>query len=158
MFYVKRRTKSTFVEVRMNKATMAVTNREMELARPSDWMSNMFDLEQFKAAARTGAFERIVLNASLAKFMVEGIPRKDAQGTFEKGVRMVLSTSRRKRPRMFRDPATALKLLREIGVNKVEVQLAGWMPERAAEWGRKRPDMSDRLRFAHEYARPGSAE
>src|ERR1700678_544816 len=138
----------------MKKDARMGIDLEMELARASDWMTNLFDLEQFRAAARMGAFERIVMDASLAKFTVEGVPRKELQGIFEKGVRVILCTSRRTRPRMFRDPATALKLLREMGVKKVEVQLMGWCPERAGEWGRKRPDMSERLRFAHEYARP----
>ena len=142
----------------MNKPKTAVMSTEAVLSRRSDWMSNMFDLEQFRAAAQMGVFERIAIVASLGKFMVEGIPRKDSQGVFEKGVRLILCTSRRKRPRNFSDPSTALRLLFEMGVKNVEVHLAGWIPERAAEWGRKRPDMAERLRFAHEYARPEGAE
>ena len=143
---------------RVNKGTTTVMNAGTMLSRPSDWMTNMFDLEQFRAAAQMGVFERIVIVASLGKFMVEGVPRKDSPGVFEKGVRLILCTSRRKRPRNFSDPSTALRLLFEMGVKNVEVHMARWIPERASEWGRKRPDMAERLRFAHEYARPEGGE
>ena len=67
---------------------------------------------------------------------------------------MTLCTSRGKLPRQFRSPNAALKLLREMGAEKVEVQMESWYPERSKSLGEiKRPDMAARLKGAHEAAR-----
>jgi hypothetical protein len=123
------------------------------------WMAerekDFFDLEQFRSAIRVDAFERIVVDARGSDFAIEGWPRKRAAAELEAGARMILCTTRKKRVRLFRHPAAALKVLKELGAKSVEVRLATWYPDQGSGWGYKRPDMSERLRFAHERARLG---
>jgi hypothetical protein len=128
---------------------------EIERRRIVEYTKDFFDLEQFRSAIRVDAFERIVVDARGSDFAIEGWPRKRAARDMEKGARMVLCTSRRKRVRLFRHPAAALKVLKELGARSVEVRLASWHPGQGSAWSNKRPDMSERLRFAHEQARLG---
>jgi len=128
------------------------------------------DLNQFRAAIRTEAFQPIRVVATGVYFSIEGQmktpPRpkpktrtKTREEIEEEAERlmnecMTLCTSRTKKARRFRNPAAALQLLREIGVTKVEVQMQSWYPKRGKQYSDvKRPDMAERLKRAHEAAR-----
>jgi len=50
----------------------------------------------------------------------------------------------------------ALELLWKMGARTVEIDMTNWHPDHAKFARGLRPDMADRLRFAHEYARSGS--
>jgi hypothetical protein len=60
------------------------------------------------------------------------------------------------RERKFRSAGTALKLLRDLGLKEVMVDIEYYRPAKARLL--KRPDMTERLQFAHAYARSGTAE
>jgi len=110
----------------------------------------LLTLDQFRTAALTGAFKPVVLKAAGVHFMIQGQVRK--------GGRMTLGTTRTKRDRRFRNPGSALALLHKMGLFEVEIELEGWHPTHEKEWREKRPDMADRLGFAHSVARDGSWE
>jgi hypothetical protein len=57
---------------------------------------------------------------------------------------------------MFLNPTAALAMLKELGVKSVQVDLESWRPNQPTDNERRRPDMAERLQFAHEYAREGS--
>ena len=110
----------------------------------------MLDLDQFRAAVRSGAFRPIRMRAGGIDFWIEGQPAK--KGKVRPEECMVLCTSREKRHRYFRNPAAALELLWKMGARSVEIDLTNWHPDHGKFARGIRPDMADRLRFAHEYA------
>jgi hypothetical protein len=57
--------------------------------------------------------------------------------------------------RAFTDPGKAILLLYKLGAQKILVDVSRWEPARAAAEGRRRPDVSGRLRRAHEVAKLG---
>jgi hypothetical protein len=126
---------------------------EVERSRREARLRNMLDLDQFRTAVQTGAFRPITLRAGGIDFWIEGKLRKKPDVEEEEGDLRTLCTSRRRRPRWFRNPAAALQLLREMGATNVEVELGSWHPRQAKELGRKRPDMAERLLRAHRDAK-----
>jgi hypothetical protein len=102
---------------------------------------NTFDLEQFRAAVRGNAFRVVSMRAGGAHFFIHGKLRD--------GTEISLCTSRRRRNRSFRNPTSALELLRSIGVTLVEVTMSGWHPDIADQWAIRRPDMAERLSRGH---------
>ena len=69
------------------------------------------------------------------------------------GAWIVLATTRGKQARGFRNPAKAILLLHEMGVQKIAVDVSGWEPARAAEEGWRRPDVAARQRRVHGVAK-----
>ena len=106
----------------------------------------LYDLDQFRSAARAGAFRKVRLRGAGVQFVVEGVGREEEE-------RITLVTTRERRFRYFRNAEGALQLLQEIGVRVVEVEMAGWRPMREKEWRPKRPDMAERLKLAHATAK-----
>jgi hypothetical protein len=108
-----------------------------------------FTMEQFRAAAMVKGF-RPVLRAVGVHFVIEGQPQK--------GERVVLGTTRTKKDRSFRNPTSALALLQKMGVLKAEVEFERWHGTREKDLRERRPDMAERLSFAHSVARDDAWE
>ena len=114
----------------------------------------MLDLVQFRAAVRCGAFRPVRMRAGGIHFWIEG--QLAGKGKPQPEECMVLCTSRERRHRYFRNPVAALELLWKMGARTVEIDMTNWHPDHAKFARGLRPDMADRLRFAHAYARSGS--
>ena len=117
-------------------------------------LERMLDLDQFRAAVRCGAFRPVRMRAGGVHFWVEG--QLAGRGKPQPEESMVLCTSRERRHRYFRNPVAALELLWKMGARTVEIEMTNWHPDHAKFARGLRPDMADRLRFAHEYAKSGS--
>jgi hypothetical protein len=113
------------------------------------------NVHEFRAAFRAGAFKSILLKGGGGHFEIFGEPRTPRRNLASAGEWLMLATTKGKKDRTFRNPETALELLCAMGVTEVRVELEHWHPTRVKEWARKRPDMAERLRFAHECARAG---
>ena len=74
----------------------------------------------------------------------------------EQTVTDIAELARGLRERKFQSAGTALKVLRDLGLKEVMVEIEYYRPAKARFV--QRPDMAERLRFAHEYARPESLE
>ncbi len=90
--------------------------------------------KEFQKAAETGAFLKIVLKASWAKFEIVGVTRGGDEARlvpqrFAGGVRQFLN------------PAAALSLLKRMGIHTVEIQMENWDLEMASLSMRSRPDV-----------------
>ena len=116
-------------------------------------LERMLDLDQFRAAVRCGAFRPVRMRAGGIHFWIEGQLATKGKPLPEES--MVLCTSRQKRHRYFRNPVAALELLWKMGARTVEIDMTNWHPDHAKFARGLRPDMADRLRFAHAYARSG---
>lgn len=107
-------------------------------------MSHVFTLGELRAAARSGGIRSIILQADGPTFSVHAITVEYED--------MQLVSTRKKEPRLFLDPRNALSLLREIGIEKAEIDVEKWQPERASEVRQSRPDRSIQMKAAHEAA------
>ncbi len=105
-------------------------------------MIQTLNLEQLKTATATGGVKGITLRGDGAAFVVSIQTQK-----FE----AVLATSR-KEPRRFADPRRALQLLRTVGWDQCQIDVAEWRPEEHAFEKTARPDRSIALKAAHEAA------
>lgn len=108
----------------------------------------LFTLEHFQVAIRFGAIKTIKLKAEGSEFGLEAVTKE--------GRKLRLRMARGLRERKFQSAGTALKLLRDLGLKEVMVEIEYYRPITGKF--HKRPDMSERLRFAHEYARPEGVE
>ena len=108
----------------------------------------LFTLDHFQVAIRFGAIQTIKLRAEGPEFALEAVTKE--------GRKLRLRMARGLRERRFQSAGTALKLLRDLGFKEVMVEIELYRPIK----GRfiKRPDMAQRLQFAHDYARPESTE
>lgn len=107
-------------------------------------MQETLNLDQFRAAFRSGGFSSIVLAASGGQFFVTAQPQT--------GSRITLCTTHGKRLRAFRNPAKAIEILHGMGAHRVEIDTSDWSPARAELESRKRPDTAERQRRAHQAA------
>jgi len=105
------------------------------------------NLGELRTAFHTGGLRAVGVSASGGLFFVTAQPRS--------GGWVVLATTKGKQARGFRDPGKAIFLLHEIGVQKIVVDVSGWDLGRAAEEGRRRPDVSQRQRRVHGVAKLG---
>jgi hypothetical protein len=108
----------------------------------------LFTLEHFQVAIRFGAIKTIKLNAEGSEFVLQAVTKEGRQ--------LRLRMARALRERKFRSAGTALKVLRDLGIKEVMVEIEHYRPVKGLF--PKRPDMAERIRFAHEYARPEGAE
>jgi len=108
----------------------------------------LFTLEHFEVAIRFGAIKTIELKAEGSEFALQAVTKDGRQ--------LRLRMSRGFRERKFRSAGTALKLLRDLGIKEVLVEIENYRPIKGRF--QARPDMSERLQFAHEYARIGKTE
>jgi len=118
-------------------------------------------IEEFRGAIRAGGFKAVHLVAQGPFFLIQGEP----QGRNAKtglvvcdSTWLTLVTKRDRRNRMFLNPTAALVMLQELGVKSVQVDLESWRPNQPTDNARRRPDLAERLQFAHEYAREGSKQ
>ena len=116
---------------------------------------------EFRGAIRAGGFKAVHLVALGPFFLIQGEP----QGRNAKtglvvcdSTWLTLVTKRDRRNRMFLNPTAALVMLQELGVKSVQVDLESWRPNQPTDNARRRPDLAERLQFAHEYAREGSKQ
>ena len=116
-------------------------------------------IEEFRGAIRAGGFKAVHLVAQGPFFLIQGEPqgRQAKSGlVVDDSTWLTLVTKRDRRNRMFLNPTAALVMLKELGVKSVQVDLESWRPDQPTDNERRRPDIAERLRFAHEYAREGS--
>ena len=116
-------------------------------------------LGEFRAVVRAGGFKAVHLVAQGPLFVIQGEPqgRPVKSGVDVDGSTwLTLVTTRGRRNHMFVNPTVALAMLHELGVKSVQVDLESWRPNAPTDNDRRRPDLAERLRFAHEYAREGA--
>lgn len=100
-------------------------------------------LDQFRATVDSGGVLSVTLRAQGPAFAVQAETRRgDA----------ILVDTRRKTPRLFVDPRKALKMLRELGIRKAELDAEQWRPEEADLLRPARPDASKRMQSINERA------
>ena len=83
-------------------------------------MHNM-TLEQLRATHEMGGIADVTHEAHGKGFYLVAHSRA--------GGRVVLVRYSDRKPRVFVEPNTALKMLREIGLNTAKVNMAGWQPD-----------------------------
>ena len=116
---------------------------------------------EFRGAIRAGGFKAVHLVAQGPFFLIQGEPQGKHAKTglvVDDSTWLTLVTKRDRRNRMFLNPTAALVMLKELGVKSVQVDLESWRPDQPTDNERRRPDLAERLRFAHEYAREGKSE
>ncbi len=101
------------------------------------------NVEQFRAAVESGGILSVTLKAQGPAFSV--------QAETQRGHAVLIDT-RKKQPRMFADPRKALKLLKEFGIHKAQLNAEDWQPEQADQLRPTRPDSAAQMRAAHEAA------
>ena len=114
---------------------------------------------EFRGAIRAGGFKAVHLVAQGPFFLIQGEPQGRNAKTglvVDDSTWLTLVNKRDRRNRMFLNPTAALVMLQELGVKSVQVDLESWRPNQPTDNERRRPDMAERLQFAHEYAREGS--
>jgi len=114
---------------------------------------------EFRGAIRAGGFKAVHLVAQGPFFLIQGEPQGRNAKTglvVDDSTWLTLVNKRDRRNRMFLNPTAALAMLKELGVKSVQVDLESWRPNQPTDNERRRPDMAERLQFAHEYAREGS--
>jgi hypothetical protein len=99
------------------------------------------DVSQAAAAALAGGVLSANLKADGDAFYVELETR--TAGT------AMLVTSNNRRPRAFRNPAKALEVIRELGLQSGRFSLEAWQPDQRASARRSRPDRADAMRQTH---------
>jgi hypothetical protein len=114
------------------------------------------NVKEFQKAFRAGAFKSVLLKGGGGHFEIHGEPRTPRPNLVSNGEWLSLGTTKGRGYRKFRSPERALQLLFAMGVTQVRVEMEHWHPVRVKEWNNKRPDMAERLRFAHEQARVGN--
>ena len=103
------------------------------------------NLDQLRASADAGGVTGITLKARGAAFIVS-IETLRGQAV------MVTTKGRAGQaplPRKFLDPRKALLLLRDVGINELRIDGAGWRPDDASE-RTARPDRSVAMKATHE--------
>ena len=107
-------------------------------------MGSVLNLDQFRAAFRSGGLRSVSVRAAGGEFFITAEPRT--------GERVTLATTHGGKLRTFRDPGKAIAILHEIGAHKVGVDTSAWSPAQANLLARRRPDTAARQRRAHEAA------
>jgi hypothetical protein len=107
-------------------------------------MGAAINLDQFRAAFRSGGLRSVSVHAAGGEFFITAEPRTGEQVT--------LATTHGGKLRAFRDPGKAIAILHEIGAHKVGVDTSAWSPAQANLLARRRPDTAARQRRAHEAA------
>jgi hypothetical protein len=119
------------------------------------------NVTEFRGAIRAGGFKVVYVVAQGPEFVIQGEP----QGTPVKGTlgipeeaRMTLVTLTDRTNHRFPNPTSALGMLKRMGVKSVVVEIESWRPDLPTQRERRRPDMVERLKFAHEYGRAGAGQ
>lgn len=101
------------------------------------------NLEQLRAAVSAGGVTGVTLKGQGSGFFVE-ITTRTGQG-------VVLSKARSATPRRFGNPASALVVLRNIGIAIAQVDATNWDPKQK-ELRYRRPSRAEAMRAAHQAA------
>jgi hypothetical protein len=107
-------------------------------------MGSALNLDQFRAAFRSGGLRSVSVQATGGEFFITAEPRT--------GERVTLATTHGGKLRAFRDPGKAIAILHEIGAHKIGVDTSAWSPAQANLLAPHRPDTAVRQRRAHEAA------
>ncbi len=99
------------------------------------------DVSQATAAAHAGGVLSAILKAQGGSFYVELETR--AAGT------AVLVTSNNRRSRAFRNPAKALEVIRELGLQTGKFSLEAWRPDEVEFDRYSRPDRAEAMKATH---------
>jgi hypothetical protein len=99
------------------------------------------DVSQAAAAAQAGGVLSAILKAEGGAFYVELETR--TAGT------AVLVTSNNRRPRAFRNPAKALEVIRELGLQTGRFSLEAWRPGDVKFDRPARPDRAEAMKATH---------
>lgn len=81
-------------------------------------MLNKMDVSELGVVVRTGGVRTVFLQAQDDAFLIE-IEVRD-------GTRVTLVTVANRKPRRFRDPAAALRVLLELGLAHGQFDVTGW--------------------------------
>jgi hypothetical protein len=108
-------------------------------------VTSAINLDQFRAAFRSGGLRSVRIRAVGGEFFVTAKPQN--------GKRITLAVTHGKRHRAFRNPAKAIEVLHRIGAHRIEVDTVEWSPVQARLAAPKRPDTAARQRRAHEAAK-----
>lgn len=100
-------------------------------------------LEQLRATARAGGVTGVTLKGLGGGFLVE-IATRSGQDAF-------LAKARTTEPRRFGNPASALLVLRDVGIAVVQLDATNWNPEQK-DMTRSRQSRAEAMRGAHEAA------
>lgn len=100
-------------------------------------------LEQLRATASAGGVTGVTLKGQGGGFLVE-IATRSGQGVF-------LGKARSTVPRRFGNPASALLVLRDVGIAVAQIDATHWNPDQK-DMARSRQSRSDAMRQAHEAA------
>lgn len=98
-------------------------------------------LEQLRATARAGGVKGVTLKGQGGGFFVE-IATSSGQDAF-------LAKSRTTEPCRFGNPASAMVVLREVGIAVAQIDTTNWIPEQK-DMTRSRQGRSAAMREAHE--------
>lgn len=107
-------------------------------------MLTVMDVSEVGVAVRTGGVRAATLKADGDVFLIE-IEIRD-------GARVTLVAVADRKPRTFRDPAAALRVLLELGIAAGHFDTAAWRKGRGRTAELKRPDRSQALKAAHSAA------
>jgi len=99
------------------------------------------DVSQATAAAQAGGVLSAILKAEGGSFYVELETR--TAGT------AVLVTSNNRRPRAFRNPAKALEVIRELGLQSGRFSLEAWRPDEIEFDRQSRSDRAEAMKATH---------
>lgn len=102
------------------------------------------DVSQATAAAQSGGVLNAILRADGGQFFIE-------LETRTAGI-AVLVTSNNRRPRAFRNPAKALEVIRELGLQSGRFSLEAWRPDEAEFERASRPDRAEAMKQTHSNA------
>jgi hypothetical protein len=144
------------VQVVTRAGSSKVGNRSNE---PWVLQRRKLTIGEFRGAVKSGSFRMVHLEARGPFFFVEGEPHVEPRrGTVREDSRMLLVIDRGRKQRLFQNPTQALEMLRGMGVKTVEVHMEDWQPQEKELLSKPRPDMAERLRFAHEYGSAGGGK
>jgi hypothetical protein len=99
------------------------------------------DVSQATAAAQAGGVLCAILRAEGGAFHVELETRMAGVA--------VLVTSNHRRPRAFRNPARALEVIRELGLQTGRFSLEAWRPDKVEFERQSRPDRAEAMKATH---------
>lgn len=100
-------------------------------------------LEQLRATTSAGGVKGVTLKGQGCGFLIE-IATRSGQDAF-------LSKARSSEPRRFGNPASALNVLRDIGIVVAQIDVTDWDPSQK-DMTRSRESRGDAMRSAHEAA------
>ncbi|MBU2739663.1 type II toxin-antitoxin system RelB family antitoxin [Acidithiobacillus concretivorus] len=100
-------------------------------------------LEQLRATASAGGVKGVTLKGQGGGFFIEIATRS--------GQNAVLAKARSIVPRRFGNPASALIVLRDVGIAVAQVDATNWNPDQK-DMTRSRPNRAEAMRDAHEAA------